>query len=146
MLERFAALALALLAVAVVSFALIAVLGSAVGIGVGAGTILTAHIGLYLLVLFFGTLSLSVGAATGRKTLAMAVAGTYAAAGYVVNALAGDIEVMRWLSRLSPFHYYSEANPLSGGFPVGDYLVLLAGTAVLAVTAVLAFDRRDVGV
>jgi ABC-2 type transport system permease protein len=145
-LERLGALALGLLGVAVVSFVLIVTLGSAVKLGVAFDKILAVHTGLYLLVLFFGTLTLTVGAATGRKALAMSVAGAYAVAGYVVNALAADVEVMKWLDRLSPFYYYSEGNPLVNGFPAGDYLVLLAGTAVLAMTAVLSFDRRDVGV
>ncbi|MEV6982272.1 ABC transporter permease subunit [Sphaerisporangium sp. NPDC051017] len=145
-LERFAALAAGLLAVAVLSLAVIAVLGSLVDLNVPFGRILAAHTGLYLLVLFFGTLSLAVGAATGRRALAMAVAGAYAVAGYVVQALARDVEAMNWLSHLSPFHYYMEGNPLVNGFQVGDCLVLLAATAVLAMTAVLSFDRRDVGV
>jgi ABC-2 type transport system permease protein len=144
--ERFAALALGLLGIAVASLAVVTILGSSVDLGVAFDRILAAHTGLYLLVLFFGTLALAVGAATGRKALAMSVAGVYAVAGYVVNALAADIEAMRWLNRLSPFYYYSEGNPLVNGFPTGDYLVLLAGTAVLVLTAVLAFDRRDVGV
>ncbi|MFC4533998.1 ABC transporter permease subunit [Sphaerisporangium dianthi] len=145
-LERFAALAAGLLAVAVVSLLVLVAVGASVDLGVPFGSILAAHVMMYLIVLFFGTLSLTVGAATGRKGAAMAVAGTYAVAGYVVNALAADVEVMRWLSRLSPFRYYSEGNPLVNGLPVGDALVLLAGTAVLVLTAVLSFDRRDVGV
>ncbi|MFC4590884.1 ABC transporter permease [Sphaerisporangium corydalis] len=145
-LERFAALALGLLVVAVASLAVVVVLGSAVGLGVPFGRILAAHTGLYLLVLFFGTVALTVGAATGRKALAMSVAGGYAVAGYVVNAMSADVEVMRWLNNLSPFHYYSEGNPLVNGLQVGDDLVLLAAAAVLALTAVLSFDRRDVGV
>ncbi|MGW4642533.1 ABC transporter permease subunit [Sphaerisporangium sp. NPDC004334] len=145
-LERLAALAAGLLAVAAVSLAVLVVLGGVVDLGVPFGRLLAAHLGLYLLVLFYGTLALAVGAATGRKGTALAVAGVYAVAGYVVTVLAHDIEVMRWLSWVSPFHYYSEGNPLANGLPVGDYLVLLAGTAVLALTAVLSFDRRDVGV
>lgn len=145
-LERFAALALGLLGIALVSLVVVAGMGTVVGIGVPFDRILAAHTGLYLLVLFYGTLSLTVGAATGRKGLAMAAAGAYAVAGYVVNALAADVEVMSWLSRLSPFRYYSEGNPLLNGIPVGDYLVLIAGSVILVLTAVLSFDRRDVGV
>ncbi|GGL06872.1 hypothetical protein Sme01_67280 [Sphaerisporangium melleum] len=145
-LERFAALAAGLLAVAVVSLTVLTVLAAAVDMDVPFGRILAAHIALYLLVLFFGTLALTVGAATGNKGLAMGVAGAYAVAGYVFTALSRDSQVMDVLSRLTPFHYYSEGNPLVNGLPVGDCLVLLAGTAVLALTAVLSFDRRDVGV
>ncbi|MEO3809811.1 ABC transporter permease subunit [Sphaerisporangium sp. B11E5] len=146
LLERYAALALALFAVAVVSFLVVLLAASAVDLGVPVGRILAAHLGLFLLVLLFGTLTLTVGAITGRKALALAVTGGYAVASYVVNALAKDVQVMDWLSRLSPFRYYSEGTPLFSGVPVVDYLVLLAGTLVLAMTAVLSFDRRDVGV
>ncbi|GII84145.1 ABC transporter permease [Sphaerisporangium siamense] len=145
-LERFAGLATALLTIAVASLLVIAVLGVAVDLDVPFGSLLAAHTGLFLLVLFFGTLALTVGAATGRKALAMAVAGVYAVGGYLAQTLAADVEVMKWLSHLSPFHYYSQGNPLVNGLPVGDYLILLAATAVLLLTAVLAFDRRDVGV
>lgn len=146
LLERYAALALALFAVAVASYAFIILAASAVDLGVPVGRILVAHLGLFLLVLLFGTMTLTVGAITGRKSLALAVTGVYAVASYVVNALAKDVPVMDWLAWLSPFRYYSEGAPLSGGVPVADYLVLLAGTVVLVVTAVLSFDRRDVGV
>ncbi|MDH2429699.1 ABC transporter permease subunit [Sphaerisporangium sp. TRM90804] len=145
-LERFAALVVGLLGVAVVSLLVVALVGASVDIGVPFGRILAAHSMVFLLVLFFGTLSLTAGAATGRKAAALGVAGVYAVAGYVVNALAPNVEVMSWLNRLSPFYYYSEGRPLITGFPIGDALVLLAATAVLVMTAVLSFDRRDVGV
>ncbi|MFC6087517.1 ABC transporter permease subunit [Sphaerisporangium aureirubrum] len=146
LMERYAALALALFAVAVVSFAVILLAANAVDLGVSAGRILAAHLGLFLLVLLFGTLTVTVGAMTGRKAVALSVTGAFAVASYVVNALAKDVEVMNWLSWVSPFRYYSEGNPLFNGVPVVDYLVLLAATLVLVVTAVLSFDRRDVGV
>jgi len=56
------------------------------------------------------------------------------------------VDALAWLKWLSPFHYYGSGQPLYNGLPVGDYLVLAGATAVLTLTAVLAFDRRDVGV
>ncbi|GII79065.1 ABC transporter permease [Sphaerisporangium rufum] len=146
LLERFAALALALLAVYAVTLAVVAGAGAAVDLGVGFDRIITAHTGLLLLGLFFGVLTVAVGAATGRKAIGLAVAGVYAVAGFVVNALSRDVEGLRWLTWASPFRYYAAGNPLAHGFPLGDYLLLLGASVVLALTAVLAFDRRDVGV
>ncbi|WP_336210148.1 ABC transporter permease subunit [Nonomuraea sp. LPB2021202275-12-8] len=145
-LDRFAALALGLLATAGVTLIVTWVVAEAVGMGVGFDRILAAHTGVFLLALFFGTLTLAVGAATGRRAAAMAVVGVWAVLGYVVVTVGRSVEAIAWLKWISPFHYYAEGQPLYQGLPVGDYLVLAGATAVLALTAVLAFDRRDVGV
>ncbi|GAA5055034.1 ABC-2 type transport system permease protein [Thermocatellispora tengchongensis] len=144
--ERFVALALGLLALAAVTFALVWLLSSLVDLGVPFDRILAAHLAVYLLALLAGTLTLAVGAAAGRRSVAMAVVGVVFAGGYVVETMGRNVDAISWLRWVSPFHYYLEGRPVFEGFPWGDYLVLLGATAVLAMTAVLAFDRRDVGV
>jgi ABC-2 type transport system permease protein len=145
-LERFAALALGLLGLAVVTFALITGLSAAQDMNVPVGDILAAHAGLYLLTLFFGALALTVGAATGSKALTFAVTGGCALGGYVIETLGKSVDAIAWLRWVSPFHYFLDGKPVYQGWPVGDYLVLLGATAVLVVLAVVSFDRRDVGV
>lgn len=145
-LERLAALALGLLAIGLVTFVLVAGMASAVDMGVPLGNIVAAHVGLCLLVLFFGTLTVAVGAATGRKGPALAVGGVWAVGGYVVETLGRDVAAISWLRPLSPFHYYLDGKPLYQGFPFGDYGVLAGATVVLVLTAMVTFDRRDVGV
>ncbi|GII55543.1 ABC transporter permease [Planotetraspora thailandica] len=145
-LERWAAVALGVLAVAIVTLALVLALGSVSDIGVPMGNIIAAHTGLFLLALFFGTLALTVGAATGSKAVSLAVGGGYALAGYVVETLGKSVDAISWLRWVSPFHYYLDGSPVALGWPLGDYLVLLGATAVLVTTAMLAFSRRDVGV
>ncbi|NUW35959.1 ABC transporter permease subunit [Nonomuraea sp. SMC257] len=145
-LARFAGLALGLLAVAAVTFVIVWTMTRQVGIDTPFGRLLAAHIGLYLLALFFGTLTLAVGAATGRKAAASAVLGVWAALGYMVVTVGRGVDAVSWLRWVSPFHYYADGRPLYEGLPAGDYLVLAGATAVLALTAVLTFDRRDVGV
>ncbi|MEV8632674.1 ABC transporter permease subunit [Streptosporangium sp. NPDC051023] len=145
-LERYAALVLGLLGVMLVTFALVAGMAAANGMGVPLGNIAAAHAGLYLLVLLFGTVTVAVGAATGRKGLALAVTGVWAVGGYVVETLGRDVAAISWLRWLSPFHYYLDGKPLYQGFPFGDYGVLAGVTVLLLLAAMLAFDRRDVGV
>ncbi|MEU4829416.1 ABC transporter permease subunit [Streptosporangium sp. NPDC023615] len=146
LLERFAALALSLLGVAAVTLVIVLALSAAVGLGVPAGRILAGHTGVLLLALFFGTLCLTVGAATRRPGVALAVVGVVAVAGYVVETMGKDVDALSWLRWLSPFHYYLDGRPLQLGLPVWEYLVLAAATAVLVLIAIPAFDRRDVGV
>ncbi|MEV7011369.1 ABC transporter permease subunit [Streptosporangium sp. NPDC051022] len=145
-LERHAALALGLLAVGLVTFALVAGMAAAHDMGVPFGNIAAAHAGLYLLMLLFGTTTVAVGAATGRKGLALAVTGVWAVGGYVVETLGRDVTAISWLRWLSPFHYYLDGKPVYQGLPLGDYGVLAGATIVLLLVAMLTFDRRDVGV
>ncbi|MFB4293008.1 ABC transporter permease subunit [Nonomuraea sp. ATR24] len=146
LLERFAAFALGLLAVAVVTLLVTWALAEGVALGVGADRLIAAHIGVYLVGLFFGSLTLAAGAASGRRAPSLALAGVWAVLGYMVVTVGQNVEAVAWLKWLSPFHYYAAGRPLYQGLPVGDYLVLAGASAVLVLTAVLAFDRRDVGV
>ncbi|MEU1391755.1 MULTISPECIES: ABC transporter permease subunit [unclassified Nonomuraea] len=145
-LQRFCALALALLAVFAVTLAVAWAAGDAARLGVPFDRVLAAHVGVLLLALFFGTVALTVGAVTGRRMIASSVVGVWVAAGYIVVTLGRGVAAIAWLKWLSPFHYYAEGRPLYEGLPVGHYLVLAGATAVLALTAILSFDRRDVGV
>lgn len=145
-LERWTAMLAGLLAVALVTLAVIAGASSAAGMGVPFGDILAAHTGLFLLVLFFGTLTVCVGAAFGRRQVALAVVGVWGIAGYVVETMGRNVDAIAWLRWLAPVHYYLDGRPLYQGWPWADYLVLLGATAVLLMTALLAFERRDVGV
>ncbi|WP_449063570.1 ABC transporter permease subunit [Planomonospora algeriensis] len=144
--ERFAALALGLLGVATATFLLAWGLSVAADMDVAFDRILAAHTGVFLLGLLFGALSLAVGAAAGRRGPAMAVVGVVAVGGYIVETMGKNVDAVSWLRWVSPFHYYLDGRPLYQGFPAGDYLVLAGAAAVLLVVAILAFDRRDIGV
>ncbi|MFD1929872.1 MULTISPECIES: ABC transporter permease [Nonomuraea] len=145
-LDRFAGLLIALLTLAAITFLVVVGVAQSIDLGVGVDRILAAHTGVFLLALFFGTLTLAVGAMTGRKALAMTVVGVWGIAGYMVITVGRNVDAISWLKWVSPFHYYAEGRPLYQGFPLGDYLVLAGAALVLALTAILAFDRRDVGV
>ncbi|MEO3874685.1 ABC transporter permease [Nonomuraea sp. B12E4] len=145
-LDRLAALAVGLLVVAGVTLVVTWVVSEGVGTNAPFDRILAAHTGVFLIALLYGTAALAVGAATGRRMVASAGVGAWVVASYVVVSLGSGVEAIAWLKWISPFHYYAEGRPLFEGLPVGDYLVLAGATAVLALTAVLAFDRRDVGV
>ena len=113
---------------------------------VSAVEVTAASVGLFALGLLFATLSMAVGAATGRRASALGVAGTVAVAGYMIFALGRSVSWLEPLRWLSPFHYYLGGDPLHAGFHVGYLLVLLAGSAVLLGFALRGFDRRDVRV
>lgn len=105
--------------------------------------VLAGSTGLLLLVLALGTVSLAAGAATGRRTMALALGAGLAVASYVANALGATLKHAAWLNDASPWSWYLGSDPLSTGFDSAGLLLLAALTLVAAVSGLIAFQRRD---
>ena len=105
-------------------------------VNVAATCVLATLIGL-----LFGALSMLVGAATGRVSLAVFVPVGAALAFHTMNALASLNDA--WWGALSPFHYYLGSDPLKTGMDWGNAAILTVLTIVLIALAFPAFERRD---
>ncbi len=144
-LERFAAIALKLIALAVLLGLMVLGLNEPAALelsleGIVAGSV--ALLGLGLLTAAVGTMT---GAIVGRRTIAVGAAAGVAVLGYALNALANQNPDLEWLHALSPYFWAYGAEPLANGF---DPLMglLYAVSAVALTVAVIAFRRRDVAV
>ena len=128
---------------AAVLFAVVASIGPAFDLGIGLAELAAACVMLALLAVAFGSIALAVGASTGRRVLADAVAGGFAVFAVIVNAVAPSVHALGPLRPLSPFRWYLDPDPLlSGLHPVN--MAVLAGIAVAGyVVARVAFGRRD---
>ena len=117
---------------------------AAIGLDLGAESILAANLGLFLIALLFGALALAVGAATGRPNVARGTAIGVALGGFLLNALGLYSKWFAPLRPISPFAWYlGDQPPLTRGFDTG--LLLLAATALaFAGMAVYAISRRDI--
>jgi ABC-2 type transport system permease protein len=147
LIERALAMVAALAIAGVVLFAvMVAVSGPAQFGAIGAANLAAASTHIVLLGAFFGSLALSVGAATGRRAWAAAGVAAVAVLTYFGNTLGPSIEGLAWTRDLSPFHYYAGGQPLHNGLQVGDALVLIALSLVLVALAAIAFRRRDIAV
>jgi ABC-2 type transport system permease protein len=144
-LERFAAIALKLVALAVLLALMVLALNDPAALeltleGIVAGSV--ALLGLGLLTAAVGTMT---GALVGRRSIAVGAAAGVAVLGYALNALGNQNPDLEWLHALSPYHWAFGAEPLANGLDAT--LGLLYGVAAAAViVAVLAFRRRDVAV
>ena len=143
LLEKLAALVCEALALAFVLWILLVIASYADGMGVSAGNLAAAVFGVLLFALDFGLLALLVGAATGRRGLAIGISATLAVAADVLNALAPLASWLNDVRLASPFYYYSHGDPLRHGLDYLDTLVLLAIVVVFAALAPLLFRRRD---
>lgn len=114
-----------------------------VGLDLAVGRVLAAATGLYLLAAMFGCIAFAVGAATGRRTAAVAVGGGGAGALFLLTGLGALVEGLEAVARISPFTHYDGAAVLAGGLsPLPPLVFALVGlAAVLAGT--VAFRRRD---
>jgi len=145
-LEKAGGLALGVLLLALVGFAVLAAGDVALGMDVGAGRIAVAMVALTLLAVAFGALALAVGGLRGRKALAVAVAASLAVAMYLVTSLGRLVEELDPLQPLSLYHHYEGAHGLSGPVDVVGLLVLALVAAAMVALAAWGFERRDVGV
>ena len=115
---------------------------AALDMEVGGVEILAAGTGLLMLVLGFGTLAMAVGAATGRRAVALAVAAGIAVISFMLDAI-GPTVGADWMTAVSPFSWYLGDNPLVEGFDLAGLALLAAVPVLAAVVATTTFDRRD---
>jgi ABC-2 type transport system permease protein len=111
--------------------------------GVPTENVVGACVAVFTLGLLHGSLAFAIGAAVGRRGVAVAVATAVAVAGYLVEtvlAAAGDLGIVR---QLSPWHWYLEHNMLAEGATLAAVALPLAITAVLLAASWVMFQRRD---
>src|ERR1035437_5965024 len=132
LLQKLGALVCEVLALGLVLWISLAILAPATGMHVSTLHLAAAALDLVLLTLVFGALALTIGAATGRRTLSIGLASGLAVASYVIAALA---PLASWLDRvklISPYYYYSHGDPLRHGLDLTDAIVLAVAALVIA--------------
>lgn len=142
LLDKAAALATALLALGAVLFAATVLSSLAADMGIPATHAGIGALSMTLLGLYHAWLALAIGAATGRRGLAIAAAATVAGAGYVLHVVGALVEAVEPWRALSPFTQAIESGPLSGAVPWG-FAWLALGAIVFVAAALPLFDRRD---
>ena len=140
---KAAAIATSIFSLAALAAVTIAVTGPPFDLSVPLADLLAACVMLALVGLSFGGVALAVGTATGRRTMANAVAGGLAVLTFIVNAVGPTVDWLRPLRPLSPFRWYQDPGVLTGGLHVMNVLVLSGIAIVTYAIAHLAFERRD---
>lgn len=143
LLDKAAALAVALVALGVVLLVTTWVASAVVGMGIGLADAANGSLAMVLLGLAHGWLGLAVGAASGRRPLAVGVAATVAVAGYVLYVLSLLVDALEPWGPWSPFEQALRGGPLGGGVQA-SYLWLALAAVVFVAAALPLFDRRDV--
>lgn len=102
-----------------------------------------ATAGVMLLGIDFGLLALFVGAWTGTRGTAIAVAASVASASYLVSSMAPLVSWLEHVRVVSLFYWAVGDSQLDKGLSLTALLVLVGVGVVLAVAAFAAFERHD---
>jgi ABC-2 type transport system permease protein len=140
--ERLAAVWLLLLGLIVGVTLAVFVSDPLFDLGLDLGHVVAASVGLFLLVGGFATLGFAVGAATGRRSIALGAVAGLAVVGYVFRGVANAAGVDA-LAVLSPFSWFLAPDPLGNGFDLASTLKLAAISLVAAPIGLWRFRRRD---
>jgi ABC-2 type transport system permease protein len=142
-IEAFLALAL-LAALLVGVLAVFLLLGNAtVDLRLPLRGILGVNLGLWLLGLFFGALTMTVGAWLGKPRPAMGFAAGFALVTFFIQGLAPVVESLQPLQPFTPFYWFMNGEPARDG-PAAGQVVLAGSVLVLLAGAVVLFRLRDI--
>jgi ABC-2 type transport system permease protein len=98
----------------------------------------------WLVAMVFALAGYAIGAMTGRRGIAGALAGVYVFVMYLVSSLVATVDWMKYPNYLSPFKYFSEPRIMDAGLQP-DNAAVLAGAGLLLLAAGWAvFNRRDI--
>ena len=144
-LERGLVVGGALIALGSVAFGAMVALGGPVGMleGISLHRLVGACAGLIVLAGLHAAIAFGVGAATGRRALAVGSAATVAVAGYLVEGLLATSDELRWVRSISPWDWLLSRNVLVDGTPVLPLAVHFAIGAAIVVLGVVRFRTRD---
>lgn len=146
LLQQFAAMTVDACVIGLFMALAILIAGAAFHMGLDGGHVAAALLSCVLAALVFGSLALAVGAATGRRGLALGVAGAAAVAAYLVFALAELVPWLGTIQKVSPWYYYAASAPMLHGPEWAHLGVLAAITLVLVVGGLGGLERRDLAV
>ncbi len=114
------------------------------GLGISYPNIGGASLLAALLGLAFGSVALLVGGATGSRKLAAYTASGLAFVAYFADSFLSVSDRLAVWARLSPFHYYTEGEPLLNGMNWGSAAVLSLLAVILLAGSIPLFERRDI--
>lgn len=143
-LEKGAAILFQLVALAVLVWLALVVLGPPFELHVGVGNLAAATASVAALGGLYGAIALCLSGATGRRALSLGITSGLAGAGYLYTAIAPFVSSLSNRSGISPFQHGYGYDPLANGMRWGNFLALVITASVFVAAAVILFDRRDV--
>ncbi len=93
--------------------------------------------------LFFGMLALALGAITGNKGTATGATTAILVLSFFGVGFLPLIDGGQTISKVLPWYYFDGSDPVNNGIAWGHLAVLISGSVLLLVAAIVGFNRRD---
>ncbi len=103
-----------------------------------------ACIMLFVVTMVFSLIGFCIGAVTGKRGLAGALAGTLAFVSYLISNLAPTVDALKTVNKFSPYEYFNKPSILDNGVQMGDVLILVSISVVFIVIGYTVFTKRDI--
>lgn len=98
---------------------------------------------LYVVTLLFSVIGFSIGAVTGKRGLAGALAGTLAFVSYLITNLVSSVKMLKSVNRFSPYEYFNKPSVLDNGVEIIDLIILISISFVFIIIGYVFFTKRD---
>lgn len=144
LVEKAIALLTGVTILGLVLLATMLVFGPLVDLGLGGRYAVAAAASMTLLGAEFGLLALCVGAVTGNRGLAVAIAGVTAVASYMLFVLGALVEQVEPWRFLSPIQHAIGPDPILNGMSAGYAAAMIAVTLAVVVIARPLLEHRDI--
>ena len=105
-----------------------------------------AILSLYTLGATLGLLALSIGAATGRKSLAGGVAAAVGIIGFLLDTFLSVVELLEPARFVSVFYYFNSNDVIINGINFTHFFILAGISATALAIATWRFERRDLSI
>ncbi|MFG1798181.1 ABC transporter permease subunit [Nocardia sp. NPDC049149] len=142
-LEQAAVVVTSVAVLGVVLFGSVVACSAIFGLGIPIAFAATGALSMTLLGMEFGLIAAAVGAATGKRVLALSAATILAVGAYMLYVASQLVTAVAPWGPWSPFHQAIAAGPMGAGLPL-PLLWLLAGGICCVLAALPIFDRRDI--
>ncbi|HEX2148700.1 MAG TPA: ABC transporter permease subunit [Actinomycetota bacterium] len=109
------------------------------------GNLLAMSAGMLLFAMAFGSVAFAIGAATGRRAVALGGTAALAVLAYIAHAIGPQLQGGAWMDKASPFGWYLSEDPLINGWDFAGLGLLAAVVAVAVPLALVTFSNRDFG-
>lgn len=146
-LQRVAAFVTAVIGlVAVFWVTMLLIAGPAGFDSISAGRFAAMHLHLALFTIMFGSLSYSVGAATGRRALALAVPAVAGVIAWAASGIIPQVEGLEWVRDYSAFTWLTDPSPLASGVDAAHVGIMAGLSVVFVAVGTVLLQRRDLAV
>lgn len=143
LLERVLAMVLEAMLAWILLVVALLVLGPAFDLVVGFAPLAVATASAIAGALVFGLIAFFVGAATGKRSLALGVGSAVAIAGFLFTLLSPIAKSLESLQFLSPCRQAIGYAPLVNGMQWDQFAILIGEALVLIALSIWAYCRRD---